>query len=173
MLEGSEEKIICHTSAKKKKERKDSFTPIIDSNTSFLIKFYLFTQIRNSGQSSGGSRGKPNGRRGGNLKSQRNVRQVTEETMDPNHAKSDDFYEFSAGNSEGKNTMEMLIEDKPVNVIIDSGANCNFLIFFLYIILTYVLTLYLLLARCLHYINLHYLQYTYYNTNKLVKLNYS
>ena len=27
MLEGSEEKIICHTSAKKKKERKDSFTP--------------------------------------------------------------------------------------------------------------------------------------------------
>ena len=79
--------------------------------------------------------------------------------MDPNHANSDDFYEFSAGNSEGKNTMEMLIEDKPVNVIIDSGANCNFLIFFLYIILTYVLTLYLLLARCLHYINLHILQY--------------
>ena len=47
--------------------------------------------------------------------------------MDPNHANSDDFYEFSAGNSEGKNTMEMLIEDKSVNVIIDSGANCNFL----------------------------------------------
>ena len=32
---------------------------------------------------------------------------------------------FSAGNSEGQNTIEMLIEDKPVNVIIDSGANCN------------------------------------------------
>ena len=39
-----------------------------------------------------------------------------------------------------------------------------FLFFFLYIILTYVLTLYLLLTRCLHYINLPYLQYIYYNT---------
>ena len=38
------------------------------------------------------------------------------------------------------------------------------LFFFLYIILTYVLTLYLLLTRCLHYINLYYLQYIYYNT---------
>ena len=45
--------------------------------------------------------------------------------------------------------------------------------FFLCIILTYVLTLYLLLTRCLHYINLHYLQYIYYNTITLVKLNYS
>ena len=61
----------------------------------------------------------------GNPQSQRNVRQVTEETMDPNYANSDDFYVFSARNSEGENTKEMLIEDKPVNVIIDSGANCN------------------------------------------------
>ena len=45
--------------------------------------------------------------------------------------------------------------------------------FFLYIILTYVLTLYLIFTRCLHYINLHYLQYIYYNTITLVKLNYS
>ena len=40
----------------------------------------------------------------------------------------------------------------------------SLVIFFLYIILTYVLTLYLLLTRCLHYINLYYLQYIYYNT---------
>ena len=33
----------------------------------------------------------------------------------------------------------------------------------------YVLTLYLLLTQCLHYINLHYLQYIYYNTSTLVK----
>lgn len=45
--------------------------------------------------------------------------------MQTNYANSDDFYEFSAGNSEGQNTTEMLTEDKPVNVIIDSGANCN------------------------------------------------
>ena len=83
-------------------------------------------QNRSLGQSPGGSREKPrHGRRGGNPQSQRNVRQVTEETMDPNYANSDDFYVFSARNSEGENTKEMLIEDKPVNVIIDSGANCN------------------------------------------------
>ena len=45
--------------------------------------------------------------------------------MDGNHANSDDFCMFSAGNIEGQNTVGMLIEDKPVNVIIDSGANCN------------------------------------------------
>ena len=45
--------------------------------------------------------------------------------MDPNYANSDDFYVFSAGNSEGQNTIEMLTEDKPVNVIIDAGANCG------------------------------------------------
>ena len=33
----------------------------------------------------------------------------------------------------------------------------------------YVLILYLLLTQCLHYINLHYLQYIYYNTSTLVK----
>ena len=45
--------------------------------------------------------------------------------MGPNYANSDDLYVFNAGNSEEQNTIEMLIEDKPVNVIIDSGANCN------------------------------------------------
>ena len=84
------------------------------------------TQNRSSGQSPGGFRGNPKyGKRGGNPQSQRNVHQVTEETMDPNHANNDDFYVFSTGNSEGQNTIEMLIEDKPVNVMIDSRANCN------------------------------------------------
>ena len=45
--------------------------------------------------------------------------------MDPNHANSNDFYVSITGNSEGQNTIEMLIEDKPVNVIIDSGENYN------------------------------------------------
>ena len=54
-------------------------------------------------------------------------------------------------------------------------ANVNFSkkFFPLYIILTYVHTLYLLLTRCLHYINLHYLRYIYYNIITLIKLNYS
>ena len=37
----------------------------------------------------------------------------------------DDFYVFSARSGEAQNTVEMLIEDKPIIVIIDSGANCN------------------------------------------------
>ena len=45
--------------------------------------------------------------------------------MDPNHANSNDFYVSITGNSEGQNTIEMLIEDKPVNVIIESGENYN------------------------------------------------
>ena len=32
---------------------------------------------------------------------------------------------FSARSGEAQNTVEMLIEDKPINVILDSGANCN------------------------------------------------
>ena len=32
---------------------------------------------------------------------------------------------FSARSGEAQNTVEMLIEDKPINVIIDSAANCN------------------------------------------------
>ena len=86
----------------------------------------VHTPNQKSGQFRRDSYGKPKfGRRGGNPQGQRNVRQVTEETMNPNYANSDDFYVFSAGNSEGQNTIEMLIEDKPVNVIIDSGTNCN------------------------------------------------
>lgn len=38
---------------------------------------------------------------------------------------SDDFYVFNAGNNDGQNTMELVIDDKLVNVVIDSGASCN------------------------------------------------
>ena len=32
---------------------------------------------------------------------------------------------FSARDGDAQNTVEMLIEHKPVNVIIDSGGNCK------------------------------------------------
>ena len=56
---------------------------------------------------------------------QRDVSQVTEQTMDESCGNRDDFYVFSARSREAQNTTEMLIEGKPINVIIDSGANCN------------------------------------------------
>ena len=60
-----------------------------------------------------------------NSRGQRDVRQVTEQTMDESRGNRDDFYMFSARSGEAQNTVEMLIEDKPINVILDSGANCN------------------------------------------------
>lgn len=84
------------------------------------------TPNRNSGQFRGGARGKPKqGGRWGNPQGQSNVRQVTKETMDPNHANNDGFYVFSAWNSERQNTIQMLIEDTPVNVPTDSEENCS------------------------------------------------
>ena len=44
--------------------------------------------------------------------------------MDKNYGNMDDFYMYSTRNRDVQNTVDMLIEDKPVNVtiIIDSGA---------------------------------------------------
>lgn len=39
-------------------------------------------------------------------------------------SKDDGFYVFSASDSES-NTLPLMIESEPVNVIIDSGATCN------------------------------------------------
>ena len=39
--------------------------------------------------------------------------------------KSNDFYVFNTGNTAGQNTLELIIEDKTINVVIDSGASCN------------------------------------------------
>ena len=84
------------------------------------------TLNRDSSRFRGNNRGKPkHGRMARNPRGQRDVRQVTEQTMDESHGNRDDFYVFSARSGEAQNTVEMLIEDKPINVIIDSGANCN------------------------------------------------
>ena len=45
--------------------------------------------------------------------------------MDETRGNRDDFYVFSARSRDAQNTVEMLIQDKPINVIIDSGANCS------------------------------------------------
>ena len=44
--------------------------------------------------------------------------------MDKNYGNMNDFYMYSTRNRDVQNTVDMLIEDKPVNVtiIIDSGA---------------------------------------------------
>ena len=42
-----------------------------------------------------------------------------------NRVNSDDFYVFNAGTTDGQNIMELMIEDKLVNIVIDSGASCN------------------------------------------------
>ena len=40
-------------------------------------------------------------------------------------ASSDDFYVLGTGKSDDQNTLMLEIEDKPINVIIVSGASCN------------------------------------------------
>ena len=45
--------------------------------------------------------------------------------MDESRGNKDDFYVFSARSREAQNTVEMLLEDQPINITIDSGANCN------------------------------------------------
>ena len=81
---------------------------------------------RGSSHGHGSSRTKPGrGRRGGNSKEQRDVHNVTGDTSTENRVSSDDFYVFNARSTDGQNTMELMIEDKLVNVVIDSGASCN------------------------------------------------
>ena len=50
---------------------------------------------------------------------------MTGDTTAENRASSDDFYVFNAGSTDGQNTMELVIEDKLVNIAVDSGASCN------------------------------------------------
>ena len=40
-------------------------------------------------------------------------------------ANEDDFYVFYTGEADDQNTLKLEIEDKTINVIIDSGASCN------------------------------------------------
>ena len=81
---------------------------------------------RSSSRGRGSSRTKPRrGRRGGNSKEQRYVHNVTGDTSAENRVSSNDFYVFTSGSTDGQNTMELMIEDKLINVVIDSGASCN------------------------------------------------
>ena len=85
---------------------------------------------RDPSQSSSRGRGNPRtkpsrGRRGGNSKEQRDVHNVCEDASADERVNSDDFYVFSTGSTDGENTMELMIEDKLVNIVIDSGASCN------------------------------------------------
>ena len=50
---------------------------------------------------------------------------MTGDTSAESRASSDDFYMFNTGSTDGQNTMELTIEDKLVNIVIDSGASCN------------------------------------------------
>ena len=45
--------------------------------------------------------------------------------MDEIRGNKEDCYVFSSRRGEAQNTVEMLIEDKPIKVTIDSAANCN------------------------------------------------
>ena len=79
-----------------------------------------------SSRGRGNSQTKPNrGRRGGNSKEQRDVHDMTGDTTTENCVNSDDFYVFNAGTTDRQNTVELMIEDKVVNIVIDSGASCN------------------------------------------------
>ena len=54
------------------------------------------------------------------------VNQLTENQMaEEDDADSDDFYVFSAGATDEENTLELIIEDKLINTVIDTGASCN------------------------------------------------
>ena len=50
---------------------------------------------------------------------------MTGNTSAENRVSNDDFYVFNAGSTDGPNTMELMIKDKLVNIVIDSGASCN------------------------------------------------
>ena len=54
------------------------------------------------------------------------MNQLTENQMaEEDVVDSDDFYVFSAGATDEENTLELIIEDKLINTVIDSGASCN------------------------------------------------
>ena len=81
---------------------------------------------RSLSRNRGNSRRKQgSGRRGGEQQRQRDVRQVSEQVNTGSSASSDDFYVFYTGDADDRNSLKLQIEDKIINVIIDSGASCN------------------------------------------------
>ena len=81
---------------------------------------------RSSSRGRGNSRRKQSrGRRGGDKESLRDVRQVSEEANAGSSASCGDFYVFYTGDNDDQNSLKLQIEDKIMNVIIDSAASCN------------------------------------------------
>ena len=75
-------------------------------------------QTRGRGRGRGQSRGRG---RGGS----HNVRNVNDCDNSGEQVENDDFYVFSAREEKKSNTLTLFIDDALVDVIIDSGANCN------------------------------------------------
>jgi len=44
------------------------------------------------------------------------------------HGSSDDFYVFTAGTGDERNTLELIIQDNPLKVIIASGSSYNLML---------------------------------------------
>ena len=85
---------------------------------------------RDSSRSSSRGRGnsgrkQSRGQRGGGSQGHRDVHQVTEDVTAGSSASEDDFFVFYTGDTDDQNTLKLEIEDKAINVIIDSGASCN------------------------------------------------
>ena len=54
------------------------------------------------------------------------MNQLTENQMaEEDDADSDDFYVFIAGATDEENTLELIIEEKLINTVIDSDASCS------------------------------------------------
>ena len=80
--------------------------------------------------SPGLSRGRERGRgksreRGGRGQPRSDVHEISEATAAQTSSSTEDFYVFSTTPTENPSNIELYIEDKPINVVIDSGASCN------------------------------------------------
>ena len=62
-----------------------------------------------------------------NKKPPHHINSVESGMNTPNHIPDDDdYYAFTAAdNSESPSTVQVLIEDKPIDIMVDSGASCN------------------------------------------------
>ena len=86
-------------------------------------KSETLVEVRVVGGNSG--RKQSRGRKEGDSQGRRDVRRVTEDVTAGSYASEDDFYVFYTGDTDDQNTLKLEIEDKTINVIIDSGASCN------------------------------------------------
>jgi len=84
------------------------------------------TPSRSFSRGRGNTNGNTNqGGKRGNSHNKHDVHQLSEDKMAGEHVSSDDFYVFTTGTSDERNTLELIIQDKPIKVITDSGGSCN------------------------------------------------